>query len=350
MTRHFICIILLCAAHLACAAETYDERSDVLAFVDDMVARHGFDREVLLAQFHRVKPSPPVLKAIQPAEPGKRSWQAYRARFIEPKRVARGLAFWNDNEVALVRAQATYGIPPEIIVSIIGIETIYGQHTGGFDTFNALANLAFDYPPRADLFRQELESLLLLARTESRDPWTFRGSYAGALGLPQFLPSSIRDFAVDFDENGHIDLTHPTDAVGSVARFLYLHGWEPGRRISQPVKLSPGDTGPLLAEALLGEGIFPTRLPTEMSEAIEVPADAPAEAAALIDLPTPDAPTEYRLGYNNFYVITRYNRSSFYASAVQDLADTLKQAWLDPGARTSAPGVSPSPLARPETR
>jgi membrane-bound lytic murein transglycosylase B len=264
-----------------------------------------------------------VIKAITPAaDPGVRSWRAYRERFVEPRRISHGLEFWRQHEIALVRAQALYGVPAEIIVAIIGVETIYGQHTGSFDVFNALTNLAFDYPPRAPLFRRELEALLLLAREEGQDPWRYRGSYAGAIGLPQFLPSSIRRYAVDFDHDGHIDLAASSDdAIGSVGHFLMEHGWEEGAPIAQPAKVS-GDGTP----TLLAEGIRPARLPAELAR-FGVEADNPPEKpAALIDLATPDAPTEYRLGFNNFYVLTRYNRSSFYAAAVMDLAETLRQS------------------------
>lgn len=303
--------------------EPYQSRADVRAFVAEVAERDGFDAEVLLDKFSKVTPDPVVIKAISPpATPGVRSWQAYRSRFVEPKRIARGLEFWHEHEIALVRAQALYGVPAEIIVSIIGVETIYGQHTGRFDVFNALANLAFDYPARAELFRGELEALLLLARDEQRDPWQYQGSFAGALGLPQFLPSSVRRYAVDFDHDGRIDLAGSAeDAIGSVGSFLFQHGWESGETISLPARVSPDGAAPLIAE-----GIFPTRLPSEMT-IFGVEADgAPEKGAALIDLTSPDAPTEYRLGFNNFYVLTRYNRSSFYASAVTDLANALRLA------------------------
>jgi membrane-bound lytic murein transglycosylase B len=314
--------VLLILAAAPCAAGHFHERDDVRAFIAEMVEQHGFDHDSLEASFRKVKASPPVLKAIQPPEPTARSWQAYRARFVDHKRITRGLAFWRRHEVALMRAQALYDVPAEIIVAIIGVETIYGEHQGSFDVFNALANLAFDYPPRAALFRGELEQLLLLAREQHRDPWRYRGSYAGAIGYPQFLPSSIRSHAVDFDRDGRIDLAASSeDAIGSVASFLNRHGWAAGGPISVPAKVSHGDTPFLLAE-----GIRPVRLPAQMAEfGVEAEA-APADPAALIDLGTPGGPTEYRLGYHNFYVLTRYNRSTFYAAAVADLAEALHQA------------------------
>ena len=313
---------LLLVASATCAADAFHQRDDVRAFIAEMVEDHGFEQAALEAHFRKVEPSPAVLKAILPPDPAARSWQSYRARFVDSRRIARGLDFWRRHEIALVRAQALYDVPAEIVVAIIGVETIYGEHLGSFDVFNALANLAFDYPPRAALFRGELAQLLLLAREERRDPWQYRGSYAGAIGYPQFLPSSIRSHAVDFNRDGRIDLAASSeDAIGSVARFLNRHGWSAGGPIAAPVKVSHGDTPQLLAE-----GIRPARLPAEMA-AFGVEAEgAPDAPAALIDLATPDGQTEYRLGYNNFYVLTRYNRSSFYAAAVMDLAESLRQA------------------------
>jgi membrane-bound lytic murein transglycosylase B len=307
-------------------AANYATREDVQAFIADMQARHGFDAELLQKQFSKTRPIPFVLKAIAPpADPKIRSWRAYRQRFIEPKRTAAGRAFWQRHAATLAKAEALTGVPAEIIVSIIGIETIYGKHLGRFDTFAALATLAFDYPPRAELFRRELEALLLLARDEHRPPDSYRSSYAGAIGLPQFLPSSIRAYAVDFDGDGRIDLTEsPDDAIGSVASFLKVHGWETGGPVA--LKVGADETAP---ESLVAEGILPQRRPQEMASlGVEIPADAPDAPAALIDLITPDAQTEYWLGYQNFYVITRYNRSSFYAMAVWQFAQVLKERRL----------------------
>jgi membrane-bound lytic murein transglycosylase B len=307
----------------------YAEREEVQAFIADMQTRHGFDGERLTHLFAQTDPIPFVLKAIAPpADPRVKSWRTYRQRFIEPKRLKAGLAFWRQHQATLAKAEALSGVPAEMIVAIIGIETIYGKHLGRFETFSALATLTFDYPPRADLFRRELEALLLLARDERRSPTDYRGSYAGAIGLPQFLPSSIRAYAVDLDGSGQIDLTgSPTDAIGSVANFLKLHGWEADGPVA--VKVAVDGTG---VDTLIAEGIKPVRRPAEMRDfGVVVPAEAPHDPdapAALIDLVTPDADTEYWLGYQNFFVITRYNRSSFYAMAVYQFAQALKAARL----------------------
>jgi membrane-bound lytic murein transglycosylase B len=377
------CLIFVTIAP-ASANSGYAQREDVQAFIAAMQARHGLDAERLTALFGKTRPNASVLKAIAPpADPGIRSWQNYRQRFIEPRRIAAGLDFWRKHRATLAKAQALSGVPAEIIVAIIGIETFYGRHLGRFDSFAALATLAFDYPPRADLFRRELEALLLLAQDEGRAPDSYRGSYAGAIGLPQFLPSSIRAYAVDFDNNGRIDLVgSPADAIGSAANFLKEHGWVEGGPIAVAVKVGAGpsqaDTPPVTAsgdfmggsepglrargankvgaggtapagsaaltgtasagsaglmgsahEVLIAEGILPRRRPAEMAGfGVEVPAAAPDAPAALIDLVTPAAPTEYWLGYRNFYVITRYNRSSFYAMTVFQFAETLQERYL----------------------
>ncbi|CAB1368475.1 lytic murein transglycosylase B [Denitratisoma oestradiolicum] len=317
-------LFFLAANLLPCSAlaSDYARREDVRDFIADISRRHDFDATELLILFHKVRPLPAVLKAIQPSrDPGIRSWQAYRGRFVEPRRIAAGIKFWGQHQDALLRAETLYGVPPEIIVAIIGVETIYGRHMGRFETFSALSNLAFDYPPRAELFRRELEALLLLAREEGHSPLAYHGSYAGALGMPQFLPSSQRRFAVDFDRDGAVDLRGSSaDAIGSVGRFLSEHGWQRGGPI-----LTPAAVRSERATELLAEGITPRRLPREMSDyGVEVEG-APEAPAALIDYVTPQAETEYRLGYQNFFVITRYNRSSFYATVVADLAAALRQ-------------------------
>ena len=313
---------LLCLPLVAFAASpAFADRDEVRAFVVELHERDAFDSDELLKKFAQAKALPKVIELIKPpSEPGIRSWQTYRSRFVEPRRIAAGVKFWHAHGASLAKAEAKYGVPREIIVGIIGVETIYGKTTGRFQTFSALTTLAFDYPPRAELFRKELESLLLLAREENRDVLSYRGSYAGALGLPQFMPSSVRQWAVDFDGDGKVNLTKSAnDAIGSVARFLAEHGWQS----DGPTLVNATVEGPL-SDELLAEGIRPKRAPAELVEFGVTATDAPALPCALIDYVTPDAPTTYRLGYNNFFVLTRYNRSSFYATAVIELAEAIK--------------------------
>lgn len=303
-------------------AAGFAQREEVRAFIDEMHERHGFDRTRLMRLFDQAQPQPRAIQAIlPPKDPSVRSWQAYRARFIEPSRIEGGLRFWEANQQTLEAARLNYGIPEEIIVAIIGIETIYGRNMGKFPALATLATLAFDYPPRADLFRRELEALLLLARESHRNPAAYSGSYAGALGIPQFLPSSIRNWGVDFDGDGQVNLASSSaDAIGSIANFLASHGWETGSPIVAPAHVA-GDRAGVLIDA----GILPRLTPAEMSAYGVISAvDVPQLPCALIDLVTPNEATEYWLGYRNFYVITRYNRSSFYAMTVFTLSRELK--------------------------
>ncbi|MDR2238853.1 MAG: lytic murein transglycosylase B [Zoogloeaceae bacterium] len=306
----------------AARADGFAGREDVQNFIEEMRERHDFDPAQLEQLFGKAQPQPKAIQAIMPPKnPSQRSWQAYRARFIEPSRIEDGLRFWEANRRWLEAARDAYGIPEEIIVAIIGIETLYGRNTGKFPTLATLATLAFDYPPRAELFRRELEALLLLARESKRDPLSYTGSYAGAQGLPQFLPSSMRNWGVDFDGNGRVELgSSNADAIGSVANFLLEHGWETGAPVAVPVSVESER-----ASELVAAGILPKLTPAEMAAyGVAAPADAPQLPCALIDLTTPNEATEYWLGYRNFYVITRYNRSSFYAMAVFTLAQELR--------------------------
>jgi len=292
-------------------------------FARDLAQRHGFSADELIDQFSRVRQNASVLSLIAPPSlPTQRSWTRYRARFVNPQRIAGGVEFWRDHAATLARARALYGVPEEVIVAIIGVETVYGRNTGGFSVLEALATLAFQYPRRADFFRTELEQFLLLSRENGLDPLQVRGSYAGAIGIPQFMPGSQRRYAVDFDRDGKIDLANSVDdAIGSVARFLEQHGWQAGQPVAVPANL-PGAPDASLIEA----GIRPS---LRMSALFEqgILAEAPADATVtLVDLVSPESATEYWLGFENFYVITRYNRSSFYAMSVFQLAEAIRQA------------------------
>ncbi|MDR0439658.1 MAG: lytic murein transglycosylase B [Candidatus Accumulibacter sp.] len=305
------------------------ESPAVQEFIGEMQARHRFDAAHLARLFASIRANPTVLRAIRPAAVPElqRSWQRYRVRFLNEQRLTQGLRFWREHHIALVRAEAIYGVPQEIVTAIIGVETEYGRNTGKFGVLEALATLAFEYPPRASFFRSELEQFLLLARESGIPPQNYKGSYAGAIGIPQFMPSSLRNYAADFDGDGRIDLSRSAgDAIGSVARFLNVHGWRPDGPVAVPASAS-GDVA-----ALVAAGIKPSIPLREMRKRGVSPlfpeeaarfADAPA---ALIDLVTPGQPTEYWFGFANFYVITRYNRSSFYAMSVFQLAEALRRA------------------------
>jgi membrane-bound lytic murein transglycosylase B len=301
----------------------YGKREDVQAFVHDMVARHGFVEKELKFLFSRARREAAILAAIQPPKDVKgRSWPAYRARFVTEARAAEGAEFWRRNAAALARAAEAHGVPEEIIVAIIGVETVYGRQMGTWRVIDALSTLAFDYPPRAEFFRGELEQYLLFAREQGVDVFSVKGSYAGAIGIPQFMPGSYRRYAVDFDADGGIDLRgSPADAVGSVANFLEKHGWRRGERILLPARVTGEIHRPLL-EA----GLEPTTPLADLKKhGVETRSDLPLETpVALVELENPNGPAEYRLGLRNFFVLTRYNRSAQYASAVYDLAQEIK--------------------------
>ena len=300
-------------------AQAFTERPEVQAFIGEVVERHGFVERELKRVFSRVQRVEPTLQLILPAE--RPSWDDYRAQFVNETRITRGLEFWKANRRALKRAEQRYGVPAQYLVAIIGVETNYGRNMGRYRVIDALSTLAFDYPPRASFFRRELEQYLLLAREEGLDVFSLRGSYAGAIGIPQFMPTSLRRYAVDFNGDGRIDLTRSAaDAVGSVANFLKEHGWQPGEAVLFRAKPSPealaryvdGSVEPKTRIAeLLASGL-------ELEPAPPVPSPAPEALGVLVALGA-----EYRVGLQNFYVITRYNRSALYASAVSDLADAL---------------------------
>ena len=314
----------------------FGEWQAVSTFVDEMVVKHGFDRAELEAQMRQVRFVDSAVQLVKPAPPGKpKNWQAYSARFIEPIRINAGLRFWNENEAALARAEATYGVPAEIIVGIIGVETIYGRDTGRFRVLDTLTTLAFAYPDapnkaaRAEFFRSELENTLLLARHEKIDPFSLLGSFAGAVGMPQFMPGNILKYGVDFDGDGHIDLRNSSsDAIGSVANFLIEHGWKPS---DTGPNVMPVDVSATRAwEPLLGRGLEATLRPDELEAAgVITPAALPAHRLyGLVDLQNGAEATEYWVANDNFFAITKYNRSYFYAMSVIDLGRAVREARM----------------------
>ena len=305
---------------------SFAARPEVRAFVRDMVQRHAFKEAELLRVFKRAKREDAILDAIQAPPPNKApSWEQYRNFFVSDRRIAAGLAFWYRNQEALERARRLYGVPEEFIVAIIGVETFYGRNTGRWRVVDALSTLAFDYPPRAAFFRRELEDFFIYARDVGVDSLSVKGSSAGAIGIPQFMPSTYLKYAVDFDGDGIADLVgSPTDAIGSVARFLKAHGWAAGELVQLDAKVDGEDY-----RQYANDGPQPRYALGDLAKAGIVPDSvAPADEllATLVELGNSDAPSEFRLGLQNFYVLTRYNRSYFYASAVADLAKALRTA------------------------
>lgn len=298
----------------------YSQRADVRAYVAELVAEHGFTAEELAELFSQAQRKQSILDAI--ARPAERTlkWHEYRDIFIEEPRITQGLEFWSNHQAVLEEAEARFGVAPEYVVAILGVETRYGRITGGFRVLDALTTLAFDYPPRADFFRRELTQFLLLAREEGHDPLSLTGSYAGAMGYGQFIPSSYRSYAVDFDGDGLRDIWgNPTDAVGSIANYFSVHGWHPGEDVVLRVRVD-GDRADGLANASLDLTHTVADLGRLGVDVAGLPEDAPA---ALFRMESEDG-DEYWLGLNNFHVITRYNRSRLYALAVHQLGQTIK--------------------------
>jgi membrane-bound lytic murein transglycosylase B len=317
-------IFLLLLLFPAAAWASYAERPEVQAFVQDLVKRHGFVETELRRVFGRVKRADPVLEAISRPAERVRTWEEYRAALLTERRVAEGLEFWKKYRRTLERAEKKYGVAPEYIVAIIGVETFYGRNTGNWRVVDALTTLAFDYPPRSGFFRNELEQYLLFARAAGVDVFSVKGSYAGAIGLPQFMPSSTRAYAVDFDGNGRIDLQKSrVDAIGSVANFLKVHGWQRDADVLVEARVDGEGWRPFAA------GLEPKHSMLALREA-GIAFDSPQPPGAqvvLVELASGGRPSDFRVGLRNFYVITRYNRSAFYAAAVSDLARELRKGY-----------------------
>jgi len=291
------------------------------------------DAALLRRQLGQARRIDTVRRLVMPPPAGvAKNWAAYRERFIEPQRVQAGLAFWRANQQWLTMAEARWGVPAEIVVAIVGVETFYGRVMGNFRVIDALATLAFDFPPgrrdRSEFFRSELQELFVLAAREGSDPLSVKGSFAGAMGLPQFMPSSVNRYAMDFDGDGHINLhANPADVVGSVAHYLAAFGWQ------RDMPTHYGVAVPVDARdraALLAPDILPTFSAAQFAERgarLDAAGQAHEGPLALVELQNGDLAASYVAGTENFYVITRYNWSSYYAMAVIDLAAALRRGW-----------------------
>jgi len=335
----------------------YAGHDEAMRWADEAAQRRGLDAAWVRQALARAQFLPVVSRLMQPAPPGTpKNWGVYRSRFIDPVRIAAGVRFWRQNEAALQRAQQQYGVPPEIVVGIIGVETIYGQQMGTFRVLDALATLSFNFPanhPRAAdrtaFFRAELEQFLVLQARRGADPLQPVGSFAGAMGMPQFMPSSIARWAVDFDGDGRIDLTRSADdVIGSVANYFRSYGWQPGMPTHYPVRFDPDR---LDKEALLAPDILPSFSVasfTAKGAVLEEPALRHQGPLALVELQNGGAEPQYVAGTENFYVITRYNWSSYYAMAVIELGQEVRRAVeAQAVAAPAAPGSSPSPAPPP---
>ena len=315
--KFLLCVIFLLNACIATAG--YEDREDVRKFIEMMRDEHGYRSETLHEWFSRVKQQKSSLSAIaRPAEG--LPWHKYRKIFITEKRIRDGIRFWNENADTLERAEKIYGVPAEIIVGIIGVETFYGKHKGKYPVFDTLTTLGFDYPKRGRFFRKELKEYLLLIREENMDPFAMKGSYAGAVGKPQFISSSYRHYAVDFDGDGKRDLLNSTaDAIGSVANYFKAHKWKAGEQVLVKARYNSSKPFPSF-------GMKPKKSVSELSK-LGLFAQQPVKSSALAQPMRLDLGGDYAyyLGLHNFYVITRYNHSNLYAMAVYQLSQLIKQ-------------------------
>ena len=307
----------------------YGQRPDALQLAATLAERHGLDVDWTQAQLAQARYTPSVARLIMPPAVGTaKNWAAYRARFIEPERIRAGAAFWAANAHWLETAEQRYGVPAAVVVGIIGVETFYGRVTGNYRVLDALATLSLDFPKgrkdRSAFFQDELGQFLRLAKTEQLPPTSVKGSFAGAIGLGQFMPGSINRFAVDFDANGHIDMVASVpDVIGSVARYLAEHGWQPGLPTHYPVT-PPSDA--TQRATLLEPDILPSFSPAQMAAAgaaLGEAAMAHPGPLALVLLQNGETAPSYLAGTQNFYAVTRYNWSSYYALAVIELGQAV---------------------------
>jgi len=320
----FACIALL-AVGIEPAAAIDLKRPEVKAFINHMADGYGFKKRSLRKLLKSAQSQPAILEAMsKPAEKAK-LWYEYRPIFINERRIREGTEFWTAHREALDQASIKTGVAPEYLAAILGVETYYGRLTGNYRVLDALVTLSFDYPPREKFFREELEQFLLLTRESRLDPKTLKGSYAGAMGAPQFMPSNYRRFAVDADANGRIDLWSDwPDVCASIGNYLKEHGWNAGEPVLTEATVAPEKAGELDGRKLELSETVASLAAKGVSLDTVLPPEAPA---ILIAADEPDG-IHWRVGYNNFFVITRYNHSALYAMAVYELAAAVKQRML----------------------
>lgn len=312
--------LVLMAVVIPCHAD-YSTHPEAKKFIAEMVAKNGFTRAELTAWLEKAEKKQAILDAIsRPAEQSK-TWKEYRPIFLLQTRVDNGVKFWRENAADLARAEKEFGVPAEMIVAIIGVETSYGKITGNYNVIDALTTLAFDYPPRAPFFRSELENYFLLVREQKHNPLEFKGSYAGAMGYGQFMPSSYRKWAVDFSGDGFTDIwKNPTDAIGSVANYFKEHGWKTGEPVTVEAHAADNMNAPQL------NSIVPPVLTVDQwrEQGINPVSWLPPTTRVIAVQFEGASGVEYWFGLQNFYTITRYNRSPMYAMAVYQLSQAIK--------------------------
>ena len=320
--RKSLPLLLALFAPALFAENVFDKFSDSHTLIDEMVQEHQFDKAELTTLFRQVEFKPKIIETItRPAE--SKPWHQYRPIFLTEKRIRGGVKFWDENAERLARAEKEYGVPPHIIVAIIGVETFYGRHKGTYKVIEALSTLGFGYPKRSKFFRGQIKEFLLMAREEKRDPLEFLGSYAGAMGMPQFIPSSFRHYAVDFDKDGRRDLwDNRTDIIGSVANYFHQHKWQSGEPVTTRAEIK-GKAGERLASKEVKPSIA---LKALKAAGVSTQMSLTEQQTTLLALQSSETEKEYWVALHNFYVITRYNRSPLYAMAVHQLSEAIRSS------------------------
>ena len=299
----------------------------VQVFINEMVNKHHFKRSELETLFSQVKIKQKILDAIsRPAEKSK-AWHEYRKIFLTPKRINKGVQFWQDNSDIIDYAEKTYGVAPEIMVAIIGVETYYGRRQGTYRVMDALSTLAFKYPKRSKFFRSELKHFLIMSQEQNFDPLSKSGSYAGAMGMGQFIPSSFQSYAIDFDGDGKKDIwKNNADAIGSVANYFKRHGWKKDQPVTDQLQLSKKNT--LSKEDSCRRSCKPKLSIADFKQkGLQGKTSVDDKTPAILLILKQQTAKEYWLGYNNFYAISRYNHSTLYSMAVYQLSQEIKQAY-----------------------
>jgi membrane-bound lytic murein transglycosylase B len=334
-----LCALLAMVCCHAVSAQTYDVlRADIQQFAAEMSEQHGFDRKALLEVLGNAVPQKRVLESMQRPAERTLTWAEYRARFMTEERITAGLLLWNNHSEALNRVATEKGVPAQYLVAITGVETFFGRSMGKYRVLDSLATLAFDHPTRGPYFRRELEQYLLMAREEGLDPRVPLGSYAGAMGAPQFMPTSQRSYAVDGNGDGHRNLWDQwPDVFASIANYFVVHGWQPGQPVLAEAQISKMTDDPKAAHIALQDSLASLR-----ARGYRIDSTLP-DATPTMLVPTDlETGLGWRVGFQNFYVITRYNRSWLYAMAVHDLAMELVQRHTAAISAPPLPGAPPS--------
>lgn len=326
LVRSLLSLCLVATAPLYASSDRIVERPEAQAWFKEMETKHGLKSAELNLWFKDATIQTKALAAIQKPAEGL-PWYKYQKIFLSKERAEAGAKFWKEHAATLQKAEAKYGVPASIIVAIIGVETFYGRQKGSYPVLDTLATLAFDYPPRSKFFKQELEEFVLLAKEEKLDPTKIYGSYAGAMGTPQFIASSYRRYAVDFNQNGQRDIINsPDDAIGSVANYFKVHGWVPHQPIVLPASVKGDQFKTAMVPLNNPKPIHSLTSYQKMGVGTKT-AFKQDYTAGLIGLEVAESTPEYFLGLQNFYVITRYNHSSLYAMAVYRLSQDIESIY-----------------------